>query len=163
MSKAGKHNHKQAPRVENRRAFHDYHIVERLECGISLFGTEVKACREGRCTLQGSFARIEPSGDLVAYNVEIGAYSNAPAAFQHEPKRPRRLLAKRREIADLTSKTTAGSSTTLIPLALYFSDRGLIKMEIGLAVGKSHGDKRESLKKRDSDRDIQRAMTRKRI
>lgn len=152
-----------APRVENRRAYHDYHIHEKLECGIELMGTEVKALRGGRASLAGSFARVEPSGELFAYNVEIGAYENAPAAIQHEPKRPRKLLAKRRQIAELMTKTAAGSSTTLVPLAMYFNDRGFVKLEIGVATGKAAADKRQTIKKRESDRAIERAMTRKRI
>ena len=152
-----------APRVENRRAYHDYHILEKLECGVSLLGTEVKALRGGRASLAGSFARVEPSGEMFAYNVEIGAYENAPAAMQHEPKRPRKLLAKKRQIADLAAKTTTGASTTLVPLAMYFNDRGFVKLEIGLATGKAAQDKRQTIKKREATRDMERAMTRKRL
>jgi SsrA-binding protein len=163
MAKSGKQNVNRAPRAENRRAYHDYAIVEKLECGIALLGTEVKALREGRATLAGSFARVEPSGEMFAYNVEIGAYSNAPSERQHEPKRPRKLLAKRRQISELGTRTGVGASTTLIPLAIYFNDRGIAKMELGVAIGKTHVDKRQTIKKKETDRAIQRAMTRKRI
>ena len=150
-------------RINNRRALHDYHIREKLECGIALAGTEVKAIREGRVILQDGFAKIEEKTmELWLFNVEIGAYDKAAAAYQHEKRRKRKLLARRREIRNIFNKSLV-KGTTLIPLAMYFNERGFIKVEIGVAEGKSRFDKRNTLKKQEANRDMQRAMSRKRI
>ena len=151
-----------SPRIENRRALHDYHIHEKLECGIMLAGTEVKSVRNGQVSLAEGFARVEPrDGQLYLYNVEISHYPQASEAYQHETKRPRKLLAHKREIARLAGETSS-KGTTLVPLAMYFSN-GRVKVEIGVATGKKAHDKRQDIKKREHERDMRRAMTRKRL
>ncbi|MBI1367788.1 MAG: SsrA-binding protein SmpB [Planctomycetes bacterium] len=159
----GKPKPNDSPRIANRKAFHDYHIHDKFECGIVLRGTEVKAIRSGRCTLNDAFARVEPKTmELWLYNMDVGAYEHTAAAYQHEPKSRRKLLAHRKQIADLLVQTDS-KGMTLVPLALYFNDRGIAKVELAVAGGKGHADKRESMKKRESKREIDRAMTRKRI
>lgn len=148
-----------SPRIENRRALHDYFVRDRVECGIALQGSEVKAIRLGRATLQESFARVEPrTEELYLYNVDIGQYPQA-GVNQHEPQRPRKLLAHKNEIRRLLQETQ-GAGTTLIPLVMYFK-HGMIKVEVGVCEGKRQQDKRQDLKKKQADRDIRRAMTRK--
>ncbi|MFA9479277.1 SsrA-binding protein SmpB [Phycisphaerales bacterium AB-hyl4] len=149
------------PRIENRRARHDYHILEKLETGIVLQGTEVKSIRLGQVSLAEGFARVDPrSGELYLHNVEIAPYPHA-GINQHGPKQSRKLLAHKREI-DKLAGFSASKGTTLIPLAIYFV-RGKAKLELGVAEGKKTHDKRQDIKKRDADRDMRRAMTRKKI
>ncbi len=151
------------PRIVNRKAKHDYTILETLECGIVLSGSEVKSVRDGRVSLAEGFARIEPAtGELWLHDVDIAMYAKASGGAQHAPKNKRKLLAHRKELRDLAN-ATGSAGYTLVPLAMYFNDRGLAKVQIGVAKGKGHADKRESMKKRDAQRDIQRGMTRKRI
>jgi len=147
-----------SPRIVNRRAFHDYHISEKIECGMVLRGSEVKSIRNGLVSLAEGYARVEPGGELKLWNVDIAHYPQA-GENQHEPKRPRRLLAHRRQIAQLEGKTS-GKGVTLVPLALYFV-RGKAKIELGLAEGKRAADKRQDLKKREADREMRRGMTRR--
>lgn len=148
-----------SPRIANRKALHDYHVLEKLEVGVVLQGSEVKAIRMGRATLNEGFARVEPrTEELWLYNVDIGLYPEA-GINQHQGQRPRKLLAKRRQIRELAGKTSI-SGATLVPLALYFV-RGMVKIELGLCTGKRQQDKREDLKKKQADRDIRRAMTRR--
>lgn len=151
-----------SPRIVNRRARHDFHVLEKLEVGIVLQGSEVKSVRNGQVSLTEGFARIDPAGtELWLHNVHIAEYRNAHGPNSHDPIRPRKLLAHKREISRLAGQSsTAGR--TLIPLAMYFS-RGKVKLELGLATGKKQFDKRQDLKTRDANREIQRAMTRKRL
>ena len=150
-----------SPRITNRRARHDYHIEESLEVGVQLLGTEVKAIRLGRASVTEGFARVDPhSQELYLHNVEISQYPPA-GPNQHEPKRTRKLLAHRREIAHLAG-VTAGKGTTLVPLAMYFKG-GRVKLEVGVATGKRQHDKRQDIKQRDAERDMRRAMTRKHL
>lgn len=152
-----------SPRITNRRAYHDYTIHEKLEVGVALTGSEVKSIRQGRATLAGAFAQVDPATmELWLRNMEISPYDHAPEDQQHDPHRKRKLLAHRREIADLNRKASAKGST-LVPLALYFNSRGLAKVEIGVATGKRHHDKREDMKKKDADRAIRRALSQKKI
>jgi len=147
------------PRIENRRARHDYHILERLETGIALQGSEVKSIRQGHVSLGEGYARIEPhSMQLNLLGVEIAHYREA-GVNQHDPKRTRKLLAHKREIRRLLQTVTA-QNATLIPLVMYFKE-GRVKVEIGLGIGKRQHDKRDSVRQRDQQRDIRRAMTRK--
>lgn len=151
--------HNFEPRIENRRTRHDYAITEKLECGIQLMGSEVKSIRLGHVQLAGGYATIDPTArSFVVHGVDIAAYQHA-GPFNHDPKRPRQLLAKRREILALQQET-AGSGKTLIPTAIYFKD-GRIKVEIGVGVGKKQHDKRQDLREREGQRDIERAMTRR--
>ncbi len=150
-----------APRIANRKAHHDYHVHETLEVGIMLMGSEVKSIRNSQVTLAEGFARVEPDGTLVLCGVDIAPYSYAHGGDAHENKRTRRLLAHKREIRKLQTTITA-KGTTLIPLAMYFV-RGMVKVELGVCSGKKAFDKRQDMKKRDADREIQRGMTRRTI
>lgn len=158
MSKSSKDH---SPRIVNRRARHEYTILDTLETGINLLGSEVKAVRSGQVSLAEGFARIDPKDmDLYLHDVDIARYSHG-GPQQHEPKRRRRLLAHKRQIEKMLGLTTA-RSTTIIPLAMYFR-RGWVKVELGVARGKRHYDKRQDLKTREAREQVQRAMTRKRI
>src|SRR6187401_436356 len=141
---------------ENRKALHDYHIIETFEAGIVLLGTEVKAIREGRVNLRDSFARLE-DGEVYLYNVNISPYSHRGYA-DHEPLRRRKLLLHRDEIRKLVGKTVE-KGMTLVPVRLYFKN-GRVKVAISLAKGKKEYDKRETIKRREVDREIGRASCR---
>jgi len=143
-----------SPRILNRRAMHDYFISAKIECGLALLGSEVKSLRLGRCQLNESYARVE-SGQLVLHGCHIDPYEKA--AVNHEPLRERKLLAHRSEIRRLEG-ATAERGTTLIPLAIYWKD-GRAKIEIGVGHGKQQHDKRQSIKKKEQDREVRRAMT----
>jgi SsrA-binding protein len=153
------------PVIENRKARHDYFIEETLECGIELLGTEVKAVRMGRVSLGEGYVRTE-GGDgrqkpaLTLQSVHIGEFPPAGAARQHAPQRDRRLLAHRREIRKLAHETAA-KGVTIIPLKMYFV-RGRVKVLIGVARGKQKADKRQTIAQREHQRDMDRAMSRKR-
>jgi SsrA-binding protein len=139
---------------ENRKALHDYHILETFEAGVVLQGTEVKAIREGRVNLRDSFARLE-NGEVFVYNVHISPYSHRGYA-DHEPTRKRKLLLHRQEIRKLIGKTVE-RGLTLVPLRLYFKG-GKVKVAISLAKGKQAHDKREAIKKREADRETRAAV-----
>lgn len=138
----------------NRKAFHDYFILEKIEAGLSLLGTEVKSLREGRINLKESFARVE-QGQLYLYNCHISPYSHGNIA-NHEPTRRRKLLIRKKEIWRLMGKT-AEKGLTLVPLKVYFK-RSWAKVELGLAKGKHLYDKRETSAKKSADREIRRAL-----
>ena len=140
--------------AENRKAHHDYHLLETFEAGLVLLGTEVKAIREGRVNLRDSFARVE-DGEVFLYNVHISPYSHRGYA-DHEPLRRRKLLLHRSEIRKLIGKTVE-KGMTLVPTRLYFKD-GRVKVAVGLAKGKQAYDKRESIKKREADRETRAAV-----
>ncbi len=149
-----------SPRIANRRAFHDYHISDKYEVGIVLLGSEVKSIRNGQVSLAEGFAMVEPATmEIWLHNVEISPYTHAGPENQHAPKRQRKLLAKKREIRHILDKTTA-KGATLVPLAMFFV-RGKVKLEIGVGTGKKSYDKRQDMKKRDADREIQRGMSRR--
>lgn len=132
--------------AENRRARFDYAIEDTFEAGIALVGTEVKALREGRANIAESYAAIE-NDELMLINANIPIY--APAAqFNHDPKRSRKLLLKRKEINRLAADTQR-KGRTIVPLKMYFNERGLVKLLIGVGTGKTNIDKRETKKKRD--------------
>lgn len=139
--------------VRNRKAQHNYQILETWEAGIALFGTEVKALRAGRGQLQDAYVD-EQDGELWLKQAHISPYEFGTYA-NHEPLRPRKLLLKGQEIRKIILKVER-KGFTLIPLAIYLNDRGLIKVRIALAEGKSHGDKRESLKEREAKREMDR-------
>lgn len=144
----------QANIAENRKAFHDYHILDTFEAGVALLGTEVKAIREGRVNLRDSFASIE-RGEVFLHNVNISPYSHRGYA-DHEPLRKRKLLLHRNEILKLSGKTVE-KGMTLVPLRLYFKS-GRVKVALGLAKGKKEYDKRETIKKRETDRETRAAV-----
>jgi SsrA-binding protein len=140
--------------AENRKAFHDFHLLETFEAGIVLVGTEVKAIREGRVNLRDSFARVE-DGEVFLYNVNISPYSHRGYA-DHEPLRRRKLLLHRDEIRKLIGKTVE-RGMTLVPIRLYFKN-GRIKVAVSLAKGKKEYDKRETIKRREVDRETRAAI-----
>lgn len=149
-----------SPRILNRQARHSFHVLETLEVGIALTGSEVKSVRSGQVSLGEGFARVEPVGrQLFLYKVHIAPYSHAAASNGHDPQRTRKLLAHKRQIAHLLAQTS-NKGTTMVPLAMYFV-RGRVKVELGVVQGKRSHDKREDLKDREAKREMQRRMTRK--
>ena len=140
--------------AENRKAHHDFHLLETFEAGLVLLGTEVKAIREGRVNLRDSFARVE-DGEVFLYNVNISPYSHRGYA-EHEPLRRRKLLLHRDEIRKLIGKTVE-RGMTLVPVRLYFKN-GRVKVAVSLAKGKKEYDKRETIKRREVDRETRAAV-----
>jgi len=140
--------------AENRKAFHDFHVLETFEAGIVLLGTEIKAIREGRVNLRDSFARVE-DGEVFLYNVNISPYSHRGYA-EHEPLRRRKLLLHREEIRKLIGKTVE-KGMTLVPVRLYYKN-GRVKVAVSLAKGKKEYDKRETIKRREVDRETRAAV-----
>ncbi len=138
----------------NRRASHDYFILESLEAGLVLKGTEVKSLREGRASIKDSFAKIEDEEAFI-YNMHIPPYEFGNR-FNHDPKRPRKLLLHKEELRRFVGKSTI-RGLSLIPLRVYFR-RGKAKLELALAKGKRRYDKREVLRRRDAEREIERAL-----
>ena len=147
-----------SPRISNRRALHDYFISAKLECGMMLVGSEVKSLRDGKAQLQDAYARIE-NGELYLHGAHIDPYEKAALVYNHDPRRPRKLLLHKREIKKLEGETSV-KGTTLIPLAIYFKG-GRAKVEIGVARGKQQHDKRDSIRKKEMDRELRRAMSRR--
>lgn len=141
----------------NRRALHDYFVLERLEAGIELVGTEVKVVRNGEASLTGSYAQVK-SGELFINQVTIPPYSFGNR-FNHESLRTRRLLMHKREINRLRALMEQ-KGLALIPLRLYLSPHGKVKVEIGVCRGKVQADKRESVKRREADLEARRAIAR---
>ncbi|MCI0363590.1 MAG: SsrA-binding protein SmpB [Phycisphaerales bacterium] len=149
------------PTIENRRARHDYFIEETLECGIKLTGTEIKSVRNGQVSLGEGYVRAtDQPVSLTLHSVHIAEYAPANPAHQHIPTRERILLAQKREIRKLADRTRQ-KGLTLIPLKIYFV-RGRAKLLVGLARGKQKGDKRQAIAQREHQRDMDRAMSRKR-
>jgi SsrA-binding protein len=144
----------QANIAENRKAYHDFHLLETFEAGVALLGTEVKAIRERRVNLRDSFARVQ-DGQVFLYNVNISAYSHRGYA-DHGPLRPRKLLLHREEIRKLVGKTVE-KGMTLVPVRMYFK-KGRVKVAIALAKGKKDYDKRETIKRREVDRETRAAI-----
>ncbi|ODT99839.1 MAG: SsrA-binding protein [Pseudonocardia sp. SCN 72-86] len=142
--------------AQNRRARHDYAILDTYEAGVALMGTEVKSLRLGRASLADAFATID-DGEVWLRGLHIPEYTHG-SWTNHEPRRTRKLLLHRREIETLIGKTREGG-LTLVPLALYFNE-GKVKCEVALAKGKKSYDKRQDLAKRDADREVQRAFGR---
>lgn len=140
--------------AENRKARYDYSIIESLECGIELVGTEVKSLKTGRFSFTDSYARIK-EGELFLVGFHITPYPFGNL-FNHDPDRERRLLVHKQEIKRLKRKTDE-KGYTLIPLRIYLK-KGYVKLEIGIAVGKKMHDKREAIKERDQKRDLHREM-----
>lgn len=139
----------------NRKAFRDYEILEKLEAGIALAGSEVKSLREAKASLDEAFARIE-DGELFLYNAYIAPYAQA-SYLNVESKRQRKLLLHRGQIKRLADKT-AQRGFTIIPLKMYFNSRGLVKVELALARGKKFYDRREDIKLRDTDLALRKAL-----
>lgn len=140
--------------LKNKRAFHNYEILERLECGLALQGTEVKSLREGAVSFADSYVTAR-DGELSLVGLNISEYKMGNR-MNHEPVRKRRLLARKRQIGKL-QVAVSQKGLTIVPLALYWK-RGLAKVEIGLARGKALYDKRESIRKREDERGMRRAL-----
>ncbi len=158
MAKKEQPESPRTPRIQNRKAWHDYHILESLECGIELLGTEVKSLRAGQAKIDEAHARIR-GGEVLLIGMNIATYPQAAGDLQHDPLRARKLLVHNRQIAALESHVKQ-KGKTLVPLAVYFKS-GWAKCELGVAIGKKQFDKRESIKTREQNRDIQRAMSKK--
>jgi len=140
--------------AQNRKAFHDYFVEERYECGLVLYGTEVKSMREGRVNLKESWAAVR-KGEIWVEGMHISPYEQGNQ-FNRDPMRPKKLLMHKNEIRKLDG-LIAHQGYTLIPLSVYLKD-GRMKMELGLCRGKQAHDKRDAIAKRDSDREIRRAL-----
>lgn len=140
--------------ADNRKAHHDYHLIETFEAGVALLGTEVKSIREGGANLRDSFARIE-DGEVWVYNLHINPYRNRGYS-DHEPTRKRKLLLHRHEIRKLIGKTVE-KGMTIVPVRMYLKD-GRVKIAVSLAKGKQDHDKRETIKRRETDRETRAAV-----
>lgn len=144
--------------AQNRKARHNYFIEDTIECGLVLTGTEVKSLRNGRASIQEAYA-AEKDGELYLINANIPVYEGGNR-FNHEPKRMRKVLAHKKELAKLMGMTTQ-KGYTLVPLHIHFNDRGIAKVAIGIAKGKQSHDKRDTIKNRDWQRDKARLMREK--
>lgn len=142
--------------AQNRRARHDYEIVDTLEAGLVLRGTEIKSIRAGKVSLADAYARIERDEAWII-GLHIAPWESADVRFNHEPKRQRKLLLHRGEIDELLGRTRA-KGLTLVPLRLYITDQGKAKLELGLARGKQTWDRRREIAERDARRETERAM-----
>jgi len=141
--------------AQNRKARHEYSIEDSFEAGIALTGTEIKSVRAGKVSLAEAYARIE-KGEAWLVGANISPWDTGNR-YNHEPKRPRKLLIHRDEIVDLLMKTKA-KGLTLVPLKMYITGRGIAKLEIGLARGKQLHDRRRDIAERDSRREMDRAI-----
>jgi len=163
----GKKRKKPTPRIEdgrkivarNRRARHFHHIEDTVEAGLALVGTEVKSLRQGAVTLKDGYA-AHRTEELFLFGVHITPYTHGTHE-NHDPERPRKLLLHRRQIRRLIGYV-AERGYTLLPLEIYFNERGKAKVLLGLARGKKHFDRREDVKKREAEREIERALRRRR-
>jgi len=138
----------------NRKAFHDYEILEKVEAGVILTGTEIKSAREGRVNIRDAYAR-EDHGELWLFNAHISQYDKGNRN-NHEPERPRKLLLHRWQIRDLSDKARQRGGT-IVPLAMYLK-RGMAKLELGVARGRKSYDKRQAIASRDAQREIARGL-----
>ncbi|MDK2822034.1 MAG: SsrA-binding protein [Clostridia bacterium] len=141
--------------TDNRRARHEYDIKETFEAGIALTGTEVKSLRTGKANITDSYARVE-NGEVILYEMHVSPYEKGNR-FNHEPRRPRRLLMHKYEIRRLYGKVRE-KGLTLIPLKVYFNERGKAKVELALVKGKRLYDKRQDIAARDAQREIAKAF-----
>jgi SsrA-binding protein len=153
---AGKQDSNFKIAAENRRARFDYEIGETYEAGLMLTGTEVKALRTGKATIAESYAHVDKAGEVFLVNANIPEYLQANR-FNHEPKRPRKLLLKAREIAQI-AKAVEREGMTLVPLKIYFNAQGRAKIQLALGRGKKLHDKRETEKQRDWNREKSRLL-----
>lgn len=140
---------------DNRRATHRFEILQQIECGVMLIGSEVKSIREGNISLNESYVRVE-NGDLWLIGADIAEYRQA-SFWNHKPKRSRKLLVHRRELDKLKVKAFE-KGLTLVPLKMYFNARGIVKVLVGVCRGKNIYDKRQSLKDADNKRRLSREM-----
>jgi SsrA-binding protein len=145
------------PIAQNRKARHDYEVLETLECGIVLQGSEVKSVREGKVQLRDSYARVD-SGEVWLHGVHVSPYAMATGFGRHDPERPRKLLLHRQEIEQLQARTQQ-DGLALVPLSVYFKD-GRAKVELAVARGRKSYDKRHAIAARDAAREVERASAR---
>lgn len=143
--------------AQNRKARHDYEVLDTFECGIALQGSEVKSIREGKVQLRDAYARVQ-DGEVWLHGVHVSPYAFASGFGSHDPERPRKLLLHRREIDELRGRSQQ-QALTLVPLSIYFSD-GRAKVELALARGRKTYDKRHAIAARDAAREVQRAAAR---
>jgi len=144
-------------RIQNKKARFDYEILETVEAGIALKGSEVKSLRAGEASMGDAYARVE-RGKATLHNFQIEPYKQA-SVFNHDPKRVKLLLLHKREIKKLEQKVTL-KGLTIVPLTVYFNAKGLAKVELALARGKSVSDKRQSIRERESKREVSRVQRR---
>jgi SsrA-binding protein len=144
--------------VQNRKARHVYSVIEKMECGVVLLGSEVKSIRDGKATLLDAFADVN-NGEVWLHQMDIGVYPHAHAR-NHDPRRKRKLLLHRNEIERLIGKVRE-KGFTMVPLSMYEKD-GRVKVELALVTGKEQHDRREDTKKREAQREIARAMASRR-
>ncbi len=142
----------------NKKAYHDYHILDKLEAGISLIGSEAKAIRSARVNLKDGFVRII-NGEAFLFGMHVSHLSTAVAAYKPSETRDRKLLLHKKQILKLTQRVKE-DGLTIVPISVYANDRNKIKVEIALAKGKQQHDKRESMKEKDAKLEIARAMKR---
>jgi len=154
---AGKGPAKNRPLAQNRRARHDYEILETLECGIALVGSEVKSIRDGKVQLRDAYARVD-GRDLMLFGMHVSPYVFASGFGSHDPERPRKLLAHRRQIDDMAVQTHQ-QGLALVPLSVYLSD-GRVKVELAVGRGRKTYDKRHAIAARDAALDLERATAR---
>ncbi len=144
-----------SPEIKNRKAFHDYHIIEKMNAGLVLTGTEIKSIREGRASLRDSHVVFERN-EAYVIGLAISQYANR-GYKDHHPHRPKKLLLHKRELKKLFRRSES-KGMTIVPLKLYFNDRGYAKLEIALAEGKRQYDKRKTIADRDAKRDMARVQ-----
>jgi SsrA-binding protein len=145
--------------AENRKARHKFEVLETLECGLVLAGSEVKSLRAGKMSLDEAYGRVR-NGEVWLIGCDIPEYAQA-TVWNHDPKRPRKLLLQKRQIRKFANQAHE-KGLTLVPLKVYFNDRGIAKVLMGLCRGRKLHDKREAIKKADVKRDIDRALRRRR-
>lgn len=143
------------PIASNKQAFRDYFVLQTVECGVELKGSEVKSLRMGNASLKDSFAKIE-DGQVLLYNVHISPYAQA-SYLNVEPLRPRRLLLHKKQIRKFDAEVSQGG-LTLVPLKMYWNSKGFAKVELALCKGKKQYDKRDDIRKRDAERKIRTAL-----
>ncbi len=143
-----------APSAVNKKAYHDFELVEKVEAGLALTGSEVKSLRAGHADLSGSYARLDDNGEVWLVGVNIALYEQA-GIYNHEPLRRRKLLLHRQQIKRMQVKLEQ-RGFTLVPLRIYFNDRGLAKVELALAHGKKQFDKRATMTEKQQKRDLDR-------
>lgn len=141
--------------ANNKKAFHEYHILEKIEAGVSLKGTEVKSIKDGKVNIKESYLEIN-KGEVFIHGMHVSPYKEGNI-YNEDPLRVRKLLMHQKEIQKFYKEITQ-SGTTMVPLKVYVNDKGLIKIEVALAKGKKLYDKRESLKEKDASRQIDRAL-----
>jgi SsrA-binding protein len=144
------------PEIKNRSAYHEYFIDDKYDAGLVLLGTEVKSIREGKVSFNDGYCLVH-QGEIWLKSVHIAEYSHGNLN-NHEPLRDRKLLLQKKEIRKIESKLKKEKGYTLIPLRIYFNEKGMVKLEMGLAKGKKLHDKRDTIRQKDAEREIKRHL-----